>query len=303
MRLYKRILKNGSIVPLSLVNELPQLDHAITSSIESAVQVSIDNVFEHLVGLSDAGRNGLMLTNLPSSMPPWPTMFVEWRYSHRAIQNWIPWQNVIDGQAGWFVDTFSNDDGTAMVQGSMFLYGNYEEDAGIPHGPMCFIQINLDQEGHIIPNTLVGRFFNDAWPGLFREALDSKSKNFTQFLMRQVWMPVAFAIGLTHCKNVSIEERLPPRQQRRQSERKGDPILKYHEIVIDPTKTHQPSTGAKRHDDKPSKALHIARGHFAHYTEDRPLFGKYTGTFWRPAHVRGSADIGTVYKDYKVKAA
>jgi hypothetical protein len=72
--------------------------------------------------------------------------------------------------------------------------------------------------------------------------------------------------------------------------------------VIDPHKVQQPSTGANRTDDHPKKALHIARGHFAHYTEDRPLFGKYTGTFWRPAHVRGSADFGTVKSTYKVKA-
>lgn len=48
--------------------------------------------------------------------------------------------------------------------------------------------------------------------------------------------------------------------------------------------------------------LHVVRGHFASYTDDAPLFGKYTGTFWKPAHTRGSAEQGVVVKDYDVQA-
>jgi hypothetical protein len=46
------------------------------------------------------------------------------------------------------------------------------------------------------------------------------------------------------------------------------------------------------------RALHIVRGHFASYTKDRGLFGKYQGQFWRPQHRRGSADAGIVEKSY-----
>lgn len=105
----------------------------------------------------------------------------------------------------------------------------------------------------------------------------------------------------THCKNVTVKESLPKRHEARAAKRNGQIPVKYHHIVIDPQKTKTVSPHAGRGDDRPKKALHLARGHFAHYTEDKPLFGKYVGTFWRPAHVRGSADVGTVYKDYKVK--
>jgi hypothetical protein len=47
------------------------------------------------------------------------------------------------------------------------------------------------------------------------------------------------------------------------------------------------------------KALHVCRGHFAHYRE-RGLFGKYKGTFWRPQHLRGSAEQGMQAKDYRI---
>ena len=48
------------------------------------------------------------------------------------------------------------------------------------------------------------------------------------------------------------------------------------------------------------RALHICRGHFATYTPEHPLFGKYVGTFWRPDHVRGSREAGEVNKNYSV---
>jgi len=112
------------------------------------------------------------------------------------------------------------------------------------------------------------------------------------------------AFMFSHCKNVKLVERLPKRHEQREAKRKGEPALKFHEIVIDPGKTKQVAIGAgSPSQDHPTKALHIARGHFATYTEDRPLFGKYTGTFWRPAHVRGSADVGTVKSTYRVKAS
>lgn len=50
------------------------------------------------------------------------------------------------------------------------------------------------------------------------------------------------------------------------------------------------------------KALHLVRGHFATYTPDKPLFGRITGTVWKPSHVRGDAAEGIVAKDYRVKA-
>ncbi len=50
------------------------------------------------------------------------------------------------------------------------------------------------------------------------------------------------------------------------------------------------------------KAMHICRGHFSRYTEEKPLFGKYAGLFWIPMHVRGSVKNGVVDKDYQLAA-
>lgn len=50
------------------------------------------------------------------------------------------------------------------------------------------------------------------------------------------------------------------------------------------------------------RALHICRGHFKTYTEERPLFGRYAGTFFFRDHARGAKESGEVKKDYDVKA-
>jgi hypothetical protein len=52
------------------------------------------------------------------------------------------------------------------------------------------------------------------------------------------------------------------------------------------------------------KAMHIVRGHFAEYTEERPLFGcpRNVGRFFRASHVRGDAKIGVKPAGYEVRA-
>lgn len=48
------------------------------------------------------------------------------------------------------------------------------------------------------------------------------------------------------------------------------------------------------------KRYHTVRGHARYYTEDKPLFGKYTGWVWIAPHVRGDRNLGVIDKDYNV---
>ncbi len=108
-----------------------------------------------------------------------------------------------------------------------------------------------------------------------------------------------FAICFAHCKGATIEEHQPSRQVRRAAERAGKPIFSFHTIDIEPSKQVLRTEG-HINENGIAKALHICRGHFAHYTAEKPLFGKYTGTFYRPMHVRGKLESGIVAKDYRV---
>jgi hypothetical protein len=108
------------------------------------------------------------------------------------------------------------------------------------------------------------------------------------------------ASAFMSCKNVQLIENQPPRYERRQREReKKPPLTKYYTLEIEPMKKILRTEG-KSEEVGLKKALHICRGHFAHYTPDKPLFGKVSGRFWIPAHVRGSKEVGEIKKDYKI---
>jgi len=119
---------------------------------------------------------------------------------------------------------------------------------------------------------------------------------------REVWheeIVVSFlAICFAHCKGAQVEEHKPSRQVRRAAERKGEPVYAFHTINIHPATTVLRTEGHVSENGL-AKALHICRGHFAHYTAEKPLFGKYTGTFYRPMHLRGSIEKGIIEKDYR----
>lgn len=133
---------------------------------------------------------------------------------------------------------------------------------------------------------------------------DDDAKEMVDTIVAGAMGVVMVSFMFSHCKNVEIVERLPKRHEQRQAKREGQPVLRFHEIVIDPNRTEmrEESQGSSPGGGK-KRALHIARGHFAHYTAEKPLFGKHTGTYWVPAHVRGSDEQGVIDKRYKVKAA
>lgn len=133
---------------------------------------------------------------------------------------------------------------------------------------------------------------------LMRKDIPAEQRETEELLYRNALEISLLAICFLHCKNVDLVEHgaqtMPKGARSRRASR-----IKYYTLEIDPmkktlrTEGQSDSTGLKR-------ALHICRGHFAHYTAERRLFGKYEGTFWHPMHVRGSKDAGEVIKDYKI---
>jgi hypothetical protein len=109
------------------------------------------------------------------------------------------------------------------------------------------------------------------------------------------------ALSFLHCKNVVQIEHQPDGVINRERKKVGlKPFVRYHTINIEPMKKVLRTEG-RIETEGLKRALHICRGHFSHYSEEKPLFGKYAGTFWVPAHVRGSLDEGLVVSDYNVK--
>lgn len=109
------------------------------------------------------------------------------------------------------------------------------------------------------------------------------------------------SVSFMHCKNVVLSPVEPPRKSSLKHERKhGSPLSRYHILEIEPMKTVLKTEG-RVEEVGLKRALHIARGHFRTYSEEKPLFGKFAGTVWIAQHARGSRDRGEVAKDYAIK--
>lgn len=109
-------------------------------------------------------------------------------------------------------------------------------------------------------------------------------------------------LALLNCRNVATREesRTPAEYRATWAASKREATARYKILSISDTLEHRPiqETTQGEHRDLP---LHMVRGHFVRYTQDRPLFGKYTGQFWRSAHLRGDGDNGAVVKDYNYR--
>lgn len=108
------------------------------------------------------------------------------------------------------------------------------------------------------------------------------------------------AMSLANCKNIITEEQTGAYKPSFYSgrKRKNKKFYRYHVLKIDGSHTgaHEGKGG---HVDK---AMHICRGHFKRFTDEKPLFGRLTGLYWWPMHVRGSVKNGVVDKDYSLAA-
>jgi len=101
---------------------------------------------------------------------------------------------------------------------------------------------------------------------------------------------VAKAITWMNCRNIELVEPTRPRPEQRRMARYSD--VKVKELHIHPVgKTYRYDSNTKVGGGVP---LHSVRGHLARYGIDgrKKLFGRITGTFWIPAHARGSAVYG-----------
>lgn len=156
-------------------------------------------------------------------------------------------------------------------------------------------QLLCDRQGDILVETatlVVGPVLAETVEGSQRWE-DLKASVFTLML------PFFWSFGFMHCKNVSLDAQAVSRQVRRQAERRGTPVLDCRVLNIEPMRRVLRDEG-KLSEVGPRKALHICRGHFKTYTEERPLFGKIGGTFWWEGSIRGSLMKGEVAKEYEV---
>lgn len=104
---------------------------------------------------------------------------------------------------------------------------------------------------------------------------------------------------LLNTQNIVTEVIEAPDKLNKKRRKKGKPpIFSYKILKIDLPNQY------KKYEKKPHQGgenrIHFCRGHFKTYTDEKPLFGRVTGRFWIPRHVRGNKKKGVIQKEYTV---
>lgn len=161
--------------------------------------------------------------------------------------------------------------------------------------------IAMEQHYWMVPITSTGNWsrFNTIFSSddLPEDASEVMLGNFAKYVS-----PVLLAISFMHCKNVTMEQVVPPAPFSKKHQKKhGRPLEKYHVLNIEPMKKVLRTEGQSEKTGL-RQALHICRGHFKDFSKGTGLFGKYKGLYWWDSQVRGSHTEGIVDKDYNVKS-
>jgi len=198
---------------------------------------------------------------------------------------WVRWQSLGDGQMATICES------NAQKMAVTFL----ATKAGQEH-TMGAIEVPLDSQGCPVAESDVRIHYPIENPTPEQQKVGRET-----ILTMAEWFLAA--MSFCHCRNVRIEKVPISRQVRRHAERKGEPIIEHHHLVIEPMRQVLIKEGGLHEHGDLARAMHICRGHFVHYGEKfgkGKLFGKYEGQFWLPQHVRGSLDKGVITKDYAI---
>ncbi len=248
--------------------------------------------------------------DFPCVAAPWPQSWIEFRIPNvsrsagrivplpgRLVWGFLVEQRSPDALLPYWPDHFQEAYRETEARWILSILAYVESGHYRVEGRFTY-RVALDPEGRVceMPRRFAG---SKGRPLIGMQGLTNEEDGkYGQALLN----PLCFALSLMHCKNVVAEPVMPPAALSRAHERRtGRPLLRYHVLNVDPFKEVARSEGAGTSGIK--KALHICRGHFATYTEDKPLFGRLTGTFWKPQHLRGAVTHGVVAKDYRIARA
>lgn len=276
----------------------------LAECVEDAVVIEGSNVAEYFFCNEEPKGNNLFDT-IPNMAPPYEKFFVEFD-SHSSLS----------GRTGcvFWTKRFENASEARMFAHTRQEWANILEwrDATPLNAPIWHLEcVSVLLTRHGFSPLTAHNYFVDVngkpaskdSPAFIPGALpEFQNLECQMSLDRASIQPALMAISFMHCKNIKVQPQEPSSKLSKAfQKRHGKPLLRYHTLEIEPMKKVLETEGSIGQNGL-KKALHICRGHFAHYTPEKPLFGRVTGTVWKPAHVRGSAAEGIVAKDYKIKS-
>lgn len=313
-RFYDRVLEDGLRPPLAARG----MSQVILADLQRATVVKLDNVARWFYGGTDQ-EHWLIARDFPVILSPFETAWYEWHHdghvrSEKYGEYWQP-----SATMGFLVRVFERGDYT-QVFGRDIVEAYREErnieirprwvqevlafvDAGKgkpARGPVAAWRVPITAEGASCvnePEEAVYEMFPFMATDMPAERLDVIQKG----LIASIY-PTYMAIALMHCKNVKrTAHEIPEPVQKKRKRKDKLPLTRYYTLEIDALKEDVRAQGGAKSGGF-NRAIHMRRGHFKHYTPDRPLFGKHVGRWFWADQLVGTPEIGRINKDYSPKA-
>lgn len=211
-------------------------------------------------------------------------------------------------RVGWLIEVEDADDApesapTWLAEARWFLTMSLLVEAarkGVVFGPCMQHVIPLNRYGEPCSPDGHGPGISEQRPSMSPEPTPGEDL-FLRGASLFLAFPAIFGLSLINCKNVDIRPVDPPEPLSRKHSRKhGHPLTRYYVLDIQPMRRILDTEGEAQTKGL-THALHICRGHFKTFTEDAPLFGKRTGTYWWQPQLRGKTEHGVVEKDYRLR--
>lgn len=265
----------------------------------TAEVIVADNVAEYLYAETD--QENWDKSDFPCVAPPFENFWVEWRKPSRVISEKIGLQkseDIVPDEVGWLFLAKDIDDGWCYRGMPLYIWPTMALGGNSLFWPAVNVDIEVNKDGTIRDWT--------SWA----IAPDKGTSEDLQRVLPE-WATaistmthvVFLTLSFMNCKNVDVVEQAPPPKLSKKHERKkGAPLRHYKTLRIDPMRKILRTEGQSQSEGL-ARALHVCRGHFNTYTQERPLFGKHVGTWWWGPQLRGTADAGEIVKRYDVTAA
>jgi hypothetical protein len=212
--------------------------------------------------------------------PPFDNMWMEWEYpkpehvNPNALREPFP---VGSSGASWIT---CQDDHNFSVRDFARLRG-----WGIIPSPWM-TYIKLDDDGR---NPVVNVGFEWAEDA---DTFEDKVESLTP-------LEALLGISLMNCRNVTLSDERPAKQTTMRAKRAASTPYAMKQINV-PGLNRATTRAQSRNAAGSAIPLHLVRGHFKTFTEERPLFGSKTGTYWWGWQARGDAKHGVRDHEYVV---
>jgi hypothetical protein len=141
-----------------------------------------------------------------------------------------------------------------------------------------------------------GRIDKVSWGG--NGPIDTGNKYHKKLISAMVGGALMPFLEYFHCKNIVECEERPLKRKTRKEKVLKKSAIKFKTLAYSNTLVKR-NNGPYSISNDSIVPLHKCRGHFKTYTEDAPLFGKYSGRFFVQAHARGKKSNGEILKDYE----